>query len=454
MLSLIVLAAVQCAAAPQIATLEAPDAIWDLAAKDLNQNGHKDIVALCGDPKSDPLRKYLAVFMSTGTGTYPSVPTFMMALDPGAGGLFWAETDGQPPRELVVTTPRGADVYAYREEGFERIRTIEFPSLLPGNVREPQFLDAIARDLNNDGIDEWLIPTHTGYIIRTADREYGIVECDIVSEVRGGSSVQIRHRLPAPHLFSLEEQSPKGIAFLGEESVDFAYGEKWTQHTRYKLPINDDNEWDVSAQLKDINRNGLPDLIVTQTKGNVNITVVTQVYIATAPFTYPDEPTAEFEAKGAFATPLLIDVDGDEQLDVMFIKVPFGVRNFMNLFLRRKVAIDVDVFLFDGQTFSTRPDFSTSVTLDAPEGRERPAFILADFDGDGRLDAMFGSGTDEVVIHTGEPERFISSRPWVTLPFKPFGEARTYDLNGNGAQDLVMFRPGGRQASKIDIAVF
>ncbi|MEA3366270.1 MAG: VCBS repeat-containing protein, partial [Candidatus Hydrogenedentes bacterium] len=211
---------------------------------------------------------------------------------------------------------------------------------------------------------------------------------------------------------------------------------------------------EASAQMKDIDGNGFPDLVVTQTKGGVNMSVVTHIYIASAPFTYPDEPSAIFSVKGAVASPFLIDVDGDDKLDILFIKVPFGIKTFINLFLRKKVSVEVDVFLFNGYTYNAKPEFSTNVTIDAPEEREHPAHTMADFNGDGRIDVLFGSGTDEVVIHTGETRRFISHKPWVTLPFTPFGEARSYDLNANDAKDIVIFHPGGKNATKIEVAVF
>ena len=454
MISLLVFAALQSVAQPQTFTLETTEPVWDIALEDLDMDGGADLLALCCDPKASPLNKSLAVFLSTEAGGYPPAPSFVLPLDAGTGTFFLAETDGAAPRELILANAEGATVYVFRDGALTASDTAAFRSLLPSGVKQPRFLKGAAQDLDGDGIDEWLIPANGGYLVRSAAEPRCLVTCDVESDIRDSGTIQIKHQVPALHVLTLEDQPLKGLAFLSKEYADFAYGENWTERQRYKVPLNSEEKWDASVQMQDIDGNGLPDLIVNQSKGTVNVTAMTHVYIASAPFTYPETPSAVFNADRSIAAPYLIDVDGDEKLDVLFIKVPFGVKTIVNLFLRKKVAVEVDVFLFDGAGFSAKPDFATTVTIDAPEQREVPVYTMADFSGDGRVDVMFGSGNTEIVIHSGETSRFISNKPWVTLPFVPFGDARPCDLNANKAKDLVLFHPGGKDDTKIEVAVF
>lgn len=454
MIALLLFAAAQCAAQPESFTLETPEPVWDIAVEDLDLNGGGDILALCCDPETVPLRKNLAVFMSGDDGGYPSAPTFVLPLDPSISALFLAETDGAAPRELIMTDADGARVFAFRDGAFVLSETVAFRSLLPSGAKHPRFLDGVAHDLDGDGIDEWLIPANGGYLIRNATEQRCLIPCEAESDIRDNGTIQIKHQFPAVHTFPLEDQAFKGLAFLNKKCADFAYGDNWTQRQRYSVPLDSEEKWDVSVQMQDIDGNGLPDLIVSRSKGTVNVTAMTHVYIASAPFTYPETPSAVFNADGAIAAPYLIDVDGDGKLDVLFIKVPFGVKTVLNLFLRKKIAVEVDVFLFDGAGYNAKPDFGTTITIDAPEQREVPVYTMADFSGDGRVDVMFGSGNSEIVIHRGETSRFISHKPWVTLPFAPFGEARPCDLNGNTAKDLILFHPNGKDSRIIEVAVF
>jgi hypothetical protein len=112
------------------------------------------------------------------------------------------------------------------------------------------------------------------------------------------------------------------------------------------------------------------------------------------------------------------------------------------------------VYLFKNGAFPAKPDFAENVLLDAPEGRERVAYTLGDFNGDGRVDIAFGAGSEKLVIHTSTATEFISSRPWLTLNVPTFGVARAYDLNGNPNKDLVLFHPGGAYKQRVDVIVF
>ena len=206
--------------------------------------------------------------------------------------------------------------------------------------------------------------------------------------------------------------------------------------------------------MDDINDDGMPDLIVTQTQGTINLKALTQVYLAQGPMTYSETPTATFESRGSFAAPILKDVNGDKKLDIIFVNIPFGVKFFVNLFVWKKLGVDLQIYLFDGAGFATKPDFSTSLSIDAPEGKEQAAYALGDFNGDGKTDAAFGAGPEQLLLHAGGSGKFISPKPYMTLKVPAFGVARPYDLNGNAAEDIVVFHPGIKLKERIEVLVF
>ncbi len=453
---LFVAAATSClaSASPQHYVLAADAGVWDVAVEDVDGDGKADITALCCDGESEPLDKFVAVYLADSKGRYSPEPTFTHALNASTGTLFFAETDAEPPRELVAADAEGAMVFEFEDGRFEAAAVSLFRSLLPSGSQEPLFLDKTAQDLDRDGIDEWLIPIASGYSIRNAAGEICRVSCHVVSEIRPGTSMYITHRLPAYHLFEHDPTAPKGIAFLSDEFADFAYGPDWSEHKRLEIPLNLEEKWEAGSRMADVNKDGLPDLVVTQTKGTVHISALTQVYVAQAPFTYPNRPTAMFEAEGAITTPTLEDVDGDEDLDILFVSIPFGIKNLINFFLREKLSVNVEVYYFSGGGFPDKPDIDTAMTLDAPEGRQRVAYTLGDFNGDGRLDVAFGKEEDELAVLLGSPDRFVSRDPWVEFELPTFGEARARDLDGNKAQDIVIWHPTGDYRKRMDVIVF
>ncbi|MBI5093888.1 MAG: VCBS repeat-containing protein [Candidatus Hydrogenedentes bacterium] len=443
------------AEAPHTYLMEPGTEVWDVATHDMNGDGKAEIFVLCCNEKSDPLEKFIAVYFADAEGAYPEKPTKKVSLDPSVGAAFFAKVDGAPPLELVAVNAEGGTIYAFRDGEFVKTDEPRFISLLPSGAKHPIFLKDVAADLDGDEVDEWVVPVPSGYEIRNAAEVIRRVSCDVVSDIRSNDSITITHRLPAHHLMTLENQKSKGLAFLSDETADFWYGDTWSEHKRFKIPFNLDEKWEANAKMEDINGDGLPDLIVSQTKGTINIEAHTQVYLASSAFEYPEKPTASLDAKGAVTSPYLIDVNGDKKADLIIITVPIGLKFFMNYFMMNKLSVAVEVYLFDGAGYGAKPDFKTSLSFDAPEGRQTAAYAMGDFNGDGRIDAAFGAGSDKMEIHTGSATQFLSSKPWVTLSLPPFGVARTCNLvDGKKAKDLILFHPGGDNKTRLHAIVF
>ena len=428
-------------------------AVWDVAVRDINGDGRAEVFALCGDPKSDPLQKRLAIFSPDATGRYPAHPTTSVSLPSAASLLFFAKSGEKESVDLVAADTEGATVFRAQGNAFVEKSRVPFLSLLPSSTKEPLFIKNAAIDLDGDNVDEWLIPVPGGYELRTEAGVKAKITCDMGGELRAGDSLGISYRLPACRTFDLPD-SPQGVALLSVEYADFGYGKNWTEHKRFRVPGTLDGKWDAYTSMDDINGDKFPDLIITQTQGTFDIKSVTNVYIATHPFEYPEKPTATYSASGALGAPFLVDVNGDKKLDMVFINVPVGVRSLLNFFVRRKITATAQVYLFENGRFAATPNYEETLIFDAPQGRERVVYEFGDFNGDGRLDVAYGSPGGKLDIRLGETAKFLSPKPWVSIPLPTFGVAREFDLNGNKCNDLVLFHPGGDNKTRIDIVVF
>lgn len=439
---------------PRQFALNAGVSVWDVAALDVNGDGRGDVVAICCDEDSEPLNKYIAVFLADERGGYPSEPTMKTTLEPSVGVLFEAEIDGAAPKEILAADAEGVTAYGYWDGKLVPVREVKFLSLFPSGSREPGFLKDAAADLDGDGIDEWFVPMPAGFAVRNSDGLVANIRCDVNSTIRTGSGISISNRYPAYATFSQQGSDRKGIAFLSDEYADFAFGTDWTEHKRFKIPIDLDEKWDTSSNMKDIDGSGMPDLIVTQTQGTINLKALTQVYLATGPMTYPATPTATFESSGSFAAPILKDVNGDEKQDIVFVNIPFGVKFFINLFVWKKLGVDLEIYLFNGSGFGSKPNFTASVTIEAPEGKEQAAYCLGDFNGDGNTDAAFGAGSNKLHLQAGGGSEFIASKPYLSVDVPSFGIAKAHSLDGNRAEDIVIYHPGISNKERIEVLLF
>ncbi|HPO14776.1 MAG TPA: VCBS repeat-containing protein [Candidatus Hydrogenedentes bacterium] len=428
--------------------------VWDVAAEDITGDGMREVFAVTCDELSHPLKKAVDVFSMDASGTFSATPLTTLPLAPSIGVLFFAEVDGAPPRELIAGDATGATVYHFNGTSFEVSSQPRFSSLLPSGCKELSFIKDGAVDLDNDTIEEWLIPVSPGFELRHADGSIVTLQGDVVSEIRRMNSTLITHQLPAYTPFTLNGGNPKALAFCSDEYADFWYGEHWANHQQYKIPLNVKEKWDANAKMVDINNDGFPDLAVTQTRGTVNLESVSHIYIASAPFTYPETPTTTIATKGAIAAPELLDIDGDKTREIMLISIPLGLRNFINFFIRGKLSVNIDIYQYNGKDFGKEPVFTTSTSMDAPEGREQVAYTMEDFNGDGRKDVAFGQASDKLGILVSEQGQLGASKPWVTLTLPAFGIARPFDLNNNPAKDIVIYHPSGKNSKRIEVITF
>jgi hypothetical protein len=442
------------AAHPETFVLNSPVDAWDVTRGDLNGDGLTDVVVYGSDATSENPTKELVLFLGEDGGRFSSEPSLRYKLDPSNGTAFACEFDGEPPEELIEVGQGGANVLRLEDGSLKVIDRVEFNSLLPGRTREPIFARDIPRDLDGDGAEEWLIPTPLGVSVYSRGHLRAEIPAPVSSEFREYGYRTITHRLPAVTSFALPEETNNAIALLGDRYADFSYGHEWTEHVRHPLAIHNEENWDASAEFEDINADGYPDLVVTQTSGTVNLEVLTQIYFAQGPFQYPEQPDSKFETKGSFTTVELADVDGDGKSDLVLVRISLGVRNIINYFLRKRVSIEVAVHYLRNGGFAQRADETTSITIDAPDGREQSAYATGDFDGDGRLDVMVGTGEQRLTFYQGALNAFLSSRPWISLEIPTFGVARIADLNGNDADDIILHHPNGAHKRRVDLILF
>lgn len=451
---LLVAAGILCfytAAQPRIFSLNAPYDVWDTITADLNQDGIADILALTCDGSEQPYSKALCGYFSNGTG-FPEQPTFAEMLPPSASIAFLVEADGVPPKEILVADALTETLYRVVSDHLEKETVRSVPTLLPYAAKEPIFLRDTVKDIDGDNKEEWFLPVPGGYEIRNAEGLRTFIECDVVSEVRRKEGIYVYWRLPA--LMFFRNESTAGLAFASDEYLDIAYGEGWNQRKRFKIPLLMPDKWDAQVKMDDLNADGLPDVIVTQTRGTVNLEVGTQVFLLRPDLTLSEQPDAKFTTKSAVSSPVVVDLDGDGKKDLLYIRIPFNVTNIVNFFLRGKVSVDLAAYCYGETGYTENPTFSTSLTMDTPDGPERVAYALGDFNGDGRKDIAFTKNANTMVVHVGEKTRLLSAKPWQTLSVPAYGAARSEKITPDSREDLLVFHPGMPNSKRIEVITF
>jgi hypothetical protein len=397
----------------------------------------------------------MLVFRAREDGGFDTNPTFVLPLAVDTGAFFLSNTDGVSPRELVISSDNGVEVLEFRDNAFSLRSTHTFHSLLPSRSRTPSFVQELSVDMNGDGVDEWLVPIPTGIQVRRGDTVFAELPCEVSSELRTGENISIRHGLPRIIPFDEPGTDRKGLAFVDNEIIEFAYGDNWAQRATVKVPSEDRDEWRVQATLAELGKGGYPDLMINQVKGTINLQVVNTLYQAEGPGVYPAAPTAVYSARGALASAMVRDVNGDGMNDLLVFNIPFGIRAITSYFMLRNITVGVQVYHYRDGGIPSVPDVEQRLTIKAPERLEQAAYTLGDFNGDGLLDAALGSGEDALHVHLGEPGRFVAPKASAVIEVPVVGKApEPVDITGNGNEDIIIFHPRLDNKDKVHVILF
>jgi hypothetical protein len=224
-------------------------------------------------------------------------------------------------------------------------------------------------------------------------------------------------------------------------------------------PFSDEQELRPDASgvrifARDVNRDGLADLVVDRTMGGMLSSFAsTEVHLNTGSgAALDDEPIARIESEGTVAGIDVIDLDGDGSAELFRTALHFNVFQMLRFVVtgRARVefaAIQLDASAADGWTETWRDH--VSLEIDWRTGRIAGVFpdVRADLNDDGRPDLVVPSGDRRIAIHLG---RSGDAGPGfgrqVAVQPLPVESATLWpeDLDGDGLDDLVVFDPRNR----------
>ena len=207
----------------------------------------------------------------------------------------------------------------------------------------------------------------------------------------------------------------------------------------------------VVEQIKDINGDGLVDVIVrfTQSSGVLDRINDYEFYFGftneNGQLEFPKAANTVIQAEGTLTGLKIIDVNNDNKLEVLLSSFELSVSNIIGALLSG--GIDQNVLLFslnshdiyeDDALLSEEVELSFSLT----SGQSgQPIVLLTDINGDDLQDLILSSGEDRLKIFLGQnTSRLVNrkaSKYKLLLPKNGelFGHS---DINHDGKEDLIM----------------
>lgn len=202
----------------------------------------------------------------------------------------------------------------------------------------------------------------------------------------------------------------------------------------------------VVTTARDVDDDGLLDLVITHVEGTFSDTVTTSYFYRNRDGRWDlENPDDQFVSEGAFSSDLLLDIDGDDIDELIRIQFKFSVLELVEILLTRKIdsVIAVHRLLPNGR-FDTKPSsrrkFSTGISFETfrPNGFMPQAGI--DVNADGFMDVVTSANGKGLEIYLGtENEPF--TRRTSKQKMATTGRIHFADYNDDGLLDFVLFDP-------------
>ncbi len=469
----------------------AGEAHFGAFAEDLTGTGRRDLIALSGGRisvfRADPAQP----------AGYSTTPELLVT---GPLAYFADVADVLPAKgkEILVMTPDGVSCFAQENGRFlTRLNPlIRCESvLLMGAIRASIAVDDqpnvpvlpwnFAFDANGDGRDDVLVPHDKGtdlYLQQAPGQFAKPVTFPVLPLVHhfpasGARPDSLRQKEARAPWFRVSVTPVEGRDVNGDGRLDLLagpdyFGRKYWfaqkidgsfDTSRADLPREADDARSPHIRRMDINGDGRLDLFIedNDVKDVFRIVTTVAVKLADAKGQLPPKAKLIQDQNVLIHTNLpLYDFDGDGALDFAMFKTditPVDIGNWIRQCMGR-IDGDVNFFLFNKKENAyERPAYSLPVSLrfkvDPTEtlmGLVWERYLTTmmrfegDFNGDGRLDLLVRTETEQLSIHfnSGNRSRLLSRRPDIVLGNLPdFGGIAISDLNGDGCSDMLLYAP-------------
>ena len=472
----------------QVYDLEFQGELTSYHVEDLNNDGLKDVVMfLIREGQDQTKQRCLSFYFQSDEG-FSREPSQIFVVSNKIIVLDFGDVRGDMKKEMVYFESDGLYYFELQENGFALLprKLFETESLfmLPAH-RTLKNWDFVA-DLNDDGVDEIVVPgvTRTDIYFSNSTRNGWLRnEVSLRAEVRVsslhsqrysvGSRAEATYSTPYLALEDFDSDGRKDLLgvyndslmvfcqnengyFSGkcQHTIKLNFGEIWRGQKIQRTSIGDKSERTFLRRIKDLNGDGLLDVISVKvsTKRSI-LSPRSEVRIhfgkrdtsnSGASIFFPSTPDQVIQLGGTQLVFDILDLNHDNRFDFVIPVVTVGLRNIIRMLLTRTVEFQAETYLMreDG-LYPDKPDLAPKmmVSFSYRGGTASPVYEIEDFNGDGYLDILSSLEERRLVVFWGKENRIFQSHVGkkynILLPQN--GEmVKAIDLNSDRKCDVII----------------
>ena len=434
---------------------------------DFDGDGRKDllIVTLNGIPPSET--RALHVYLGDADGAFPAAASHAIAIPPQSVVYDIADVMEAPGEEMVVLRPDRITFLSLADDSAQqRDIPIDGPSTVGPAVDERGF-DRMRLVYEQFGEEPWIVVPQLGRA--TAITRDGVTKA--VMDIGGRANyfvtrdsgllsvetdIQLYYDAPKIAVGDIDGDDRADLAaitrheirvFLQDDSGGFDFAPS------YALPIGLVSKEDhargggsVVTRARDVDNDQRLDLMISHSEGSFTKAITkTCIYHNRTGRWDLSKPQECFEAKGAFSSDILLDIDSDDSLELIRAEARFSVLEVVEFLLTRELDVMVTVHrlkedgLYDMKPWSKRK-ISTKVSFDTfrPKGFMPTSGV--DLNADGRMDFVSSADGEGIEVYLGSEKGLFSKRRALQrLPSS--GIIRFVDYDNDSLEDFVLWDP-------------
>ena len=214
-----------------------------------------------------------------------------------------------------------------------------------------------------------------------------------------------------------------------------------------------DLEYRKIEELRDVNADGMTDMVVryTKTSGVLDRVNDYEIFLGNknqGMLGYAQEADSVIHAEGTLTGLEFVDINNDDKLEVLLAGFDIGLSQIIGALVTGGIDQDVYVFKMNKEDkFPTRPAIKKGVelTFSLTSGQSGSAIVkLADLNGDGLKELVLSDDDNELKIYLGiktnKKKKSFKKRSvsYDTQLPKDGNLVMVEDLNGDGKDDLLM----------------
>ena len=431
---------------------------------DFDGDGRKDlmIASLSGIPPEE--QRNIRVHLQNSDGSYSASPSRVLTIPKWSAVYDIADLRDTPGEELVLLRPdaitilsiAGAEVVEWNipvegpstvaasddERGFDSFKLVydiaPKPLILVPQIGRVSVLTgdgALMGQVNVGARANFFVARRSSIISVESDLQLyldtpklsmGDVDGDARADIVSATRHEIRVFLGRPDgRFDREPSYTHALKLISQ-----------LDHSR--------GSGSVVTTVRDVDNNGLLDLVITHLEGTFSDTVTTTYFYRNRDGRWDlSNPDDKFVIDGSYSSDLLLDTDGDGADEWVRIQFKLSVLELVEILLTRKIDSVVTVHrLLPNGRFETKPSsrrkFSTGISFDTfrPKGFMPQAGI--DLNADGLMDVVTSANGKGIEVYLGTQNETFARRT-ASQDMSTTGRIHFADYNNDGLPDFVLY---------------